>query len=172
MWFGRGWRRWIAGMAALTALGCLTWWLVEGGTRGAEIAGDLAAPAGVIAAAAAIWPFLRPGVPAGRPARTIPKGQISTMATSPASAQAPRRLRSYVPGSGAPPVRRSGQVVLWGPRASGKTCYLAALNTAIAEAVPPWALGGHDPGWYRIPELPDKQHGRPSEVPAADRQYQ
>lgn len=107
-------------MAALTALGCLTWWLVEGGTRGAEIAGDLAAPAGVIAAAAAIWPFLRPGVPAGRPARTIPKGQISTMATSPASAQAPRRLRTDVPGSGAPPVRRSGQVVLWGPRASGK----------------------------------------------------
>lgn len=131
-------------MAALTALGCLTWWLVKGGTRGAEIAGDLAAAAGVIAAATAIWPFLRPGVSVGSPERTIPKGQVSSLVPSLTSAQAPGRLRRYVPGSGSGPVRRSGQVVLWGPRASGKTCYLAALNTAIAEAVPPWALGGHD----------------------------
>jgi hypothetical protein len=31
-----------------------------------------------------------------------------------------------------------------GPASQWQTCYLAALNTAIAEAVPPWALGGHD----------------------------
>lgn len=42
------------------------------------------------------------------------------------------------------PIRLAKHVALWGAPASGKTCFLTALNSAVAQATPPWSLVGSD----------------------------
>jgi hypothetical protein len=57
-WRGAG--RWLVWLLPVFALSALTWWLIAGQSRGAEIATDVAVPVGVISAAAALWAALRP----------------------------------------------------------------------------------------------------------------
>jgi hypothetical protein len=61
-------------------------------------------------------------------------------------APAPRPSSARIPAdpAGRPACLERG-ITLWGPIASGKTTYLAALNTALAKASPPWTLTGADP---------------------------
>jgi TIR domain len=42
------------------------------------------------------------------------------------------------------PIHLAREIGLWGPPASGKTCFLAALNTAVAQASPAWSIAGAD----------------------------
>ena len=51
----------LVGLSSILALGFLTWWLVVRGTRGAEIAGDIAATATIVAAASGLWPWQATG---------------------------------------------------------------------------------------------------------------
>lgn len=118
-------RWWAAGIAAAVALAWLTWWLVVRGTRGAEIAGDLAVPAGLVVAVAAIWPLL----PWGRPDRS--REQKNPLRHTRAAMDSPQD--------------RARSVALWGPVASGKTTFLPALNIALGQASPPWTLTGANP---------------------------
>lgn len=167
-----GW--WLTGLAVLVALACLVWWLAAGGTRGAAIAGALAAVTGLVAAGGAVWPLLRAARPAdggSQPSSTrpevrnelpaVPGTRVPPGAGTPYSSML-RDLcvaRNAVPDVGgratsamtmrrprgrshALPVRLRGQIGLWGPPDSGKTCFLSALNAAVAQTVPPWTLVG------------------------------
>jgi hypothetical protein len=138
--------RWLVGAAGAVALVCLTCWLVAGGTRGAEIAGDLATAAGLVAAAAAVWPML--------PRARADEGSMHAVAIRPATKSgsgfrdptAGEHVGRWAVGAGhVHTLLLSGNIGLWGPKASGKTCFLAALNAAVAQASPPWTLVGADP---------------------------
>ncbi|MDX8051066.1 hypothetical protein SK571_16895 [Lentzea sp. BCCO 10_0798] len=61
---------------------------------------------------------------------------------APAARATPRRPRFFFKraASESGPVHR--RIGLWGPAASGKTCFLTALNVAAAQASPPWAMAG------------------------------
>lgn len=147
-------RTWFAGVASAGALGYLTWWLIVGGTRGAEIAGDLSAAAALIAAAAAVWPLWR------RPETHERQFNTNISPTSPHTTPQIGTLhkngatwRYVMPMSWVgwrkeidshQPIRLTRHVALWGAPASGKTCFLTALNSAVAQALPPWALVGSD----------------------------
>ena len=62
------------------------------------------------------------------------------------SGNSPRTPESSV-GTSNDAVRRSAyskRIAFWGPVASGKTTYLAALDVALRKATPPWTLTGLD----------------------------
>jgi hypothetical protein len=149
-------RTWFAGVASAGALGYLTWWLIVGGTRGAEIAGDLSAAAALIAAAAAVWPLWRRPETHERQFNTNISPSPTSLHTTPQIGTLDENSASWhyvVPASRVAwrkeidshqPIRLTRHVALWGAPASGKTCFLTALNSAVAQAVPPWALVGSD----------------------------
>src|ERR1700683_695351 len=123
-------------LSGLIAVTFLTWWLIARGTRGAEIASDVAAGVALVTPAAAFWPKQANS-------ETVPEGSLLAGSTSLAEAKQnrlPRSGRIAFAESARLPQRR---VALWGPAASGKTCLLASLNTAIVRESPPrWSLIG------------------------------
>jgi hypothetical protein len=124
------------------ALGCLAWWLAAAGTRGAAIAGALSAVAAVVAAVAAVWPLLGGAGPVDGSAPVTPS-PAGVRSKSPAAVPSKARvLRKTKGNTRLLPALMSEQIVLWGPPASGKTCFLAALTAAAVQANPPWNLFG------------------------------
>jgi hypothetical protein len=137
--------RWALGGAACAALGCTAWWLVAGGVLGAATAGALSAVAGVVAAIAAVLPLVRKSKSADSNSREAP---ISAGVNAELRAVAPVLVRATIKPQKYDrlrPVRMSEQVALWGPIASGKTCFLTALSVAAAQTDPPWSLFGLTP---------------------------